>query len=321
MPELLASTLHLLLFTTHCVCHAEGHDASEAALLPTDAALDSPTTMTLIQAREGRLWAIKLLTLLQTTFDDFDYTPFMPLLFACLSPVLQRLHTHYTQSPAGLLSMLLVMVEQPTTLKLLHFAPPSAPVLPSVYAMLSATSCAKTVSDTVLSIVEALLDHIDSSKKSAAAAAAAVTASGDEQSADAGSEDGMDTEEADSTRTSSVELVAEAEGQAVTAAMAEELLLAHMPRLLEDLHRRLKGKFGGDAVKALAAAGGGDQATRELRLFTRLTGHVKSPEQAEPLLELFLPYLKLKSTPRTERVKEQVGNAPSPTQGRPPLCW
>jgi hypothetical protein len=45
---------------------------------------------------------------------------------------------------------------------------------------------------------------------------------------------------------------------------------------------------------------------RELRLFTRLADYVSEPEQAEDLVELFTPYLRLKSTPRTERVKESV---------------
>ena len=34
--------------------------------------------------------------------------------------------------------------------------------------------------------------------------------------------------------------------------------------------------------------------------------YVEQPEEAAKLVELFLPYLRLKSTPRTERVKEDV---------------
>ena len=79
-----------------------------------------------------------------------------------------------------------------------------------------------------------------------------------------------------------------------------------MDSLLGHLITRLKSKFGGNVASALAAAGGGAQATRELRLFTRLSGYVQEPLQAGKLIELFLPYLKLKSTPRTERVKEDA---------------
>ena len=34
--------------------------------------------------------------------------------------------------------------------------------------------------------------------------------------------------------------------------------------------------------------------------------HLDEPSQAQQLVELFLPYLRLKSSPRTERVKEDV---------------
>ena len=75
-----------------------------------------------------------------------------------------------------------------------------------------------------------------------------------------------------------------------SAKAAEALLHAHMDELLAALNVRLRGKFGGDAAKALAKAGGGRQATRELRLFTRLSSHISDPAQATQLIELFLPY-------------------------------
>ena len=66
----------------------------------------------------------------------------------------------------------------------------------------------------------------------------------------------------------------------VLAKLAEEMLHAHIKELLGALNQRLRGKFGGqDAAKALQAAGGGRQATRELRLLTRLSGHIDEPEQ------------------------------------------
>ena len=66
----------------------------------------------------------------------------------------------------------------------------------------------------------------------------------------------------------------------VQAKLAEEMLHAHIKELLGALNQRLRGKFGGqDAAKALQAAGGGRQATRELRLLTRLSGHIDEPEQ------------------------------------------
>ena len=79
-----------------------------------------------------------------------------------------------------------------------------------------------------------------------------------------------------------------------------------MADLLSALHARLTSKFGGDAAKALNAAGTGEAATRELRLLSALAPYLSSATQAQQLLELFLPYLRLKPTPRAERVKEQV---------------
>ena len=79
-----------------------------------------------------------------------------------------------------------------------------------------------------------------------------------------------------------------------------------MADLLSALHARLTSKFGGDAAKALNAAGTGEAATRELRLLLPSRRTSRSATQAQQLLELFLPYLRLKPTPRAERVKEQV---------------
>eukprot|EP00962_Isochrysis_galbana_P055336 scaffold27108_cov90-Isochrysis_galbana.AAC.1 len=53
-------------------------------------------------------------------------------------------------------------------------------------------------------------------------------------------------------------------------------------------------------------AGSADAATRELRMLSSLVGYVSSTEQAEQLVQLFLPYLRIKPTPRAENVKAQV---------------
>ena len=45
---------------------------------------------------------------------------------------------------------------------------------------------------------------------------------------------------------------------------------------------------------------------RASRLLSALAPYLSSATQAQQLLELFLPYLRLKPTPRAERVKEQV---------------
>ena len=66
------------------------------------------------------------------------------------------------------------------------------------------------------------------------------------------------------------------------AAVATALLKEHMGVLLSELHRRLKAKYGNhdDVRKALASMGGGEQATRELRLLTKLSEHLTDGEQA-----------------------------------------
>lgn len=250
----------------------------------------------MLQAREARLWCVKLLTQLLLTFPEHDFSPLAPAFFSCLQPMLVRLASHYTQSAPGVLTLLQVIVQQSATLHLLKLSPLSP--LPCAYAMLAARAVAPAVVDVVLSLVEALLDHIDQGKSELTSHPTpeeeivdVESTISDKQSQTAGGRDGEGEREGFRQQV--------AEG-------AERLLHEHMPALLSHLHSRLKCKFAGDASKALAAAGGGEAATRELKLFTRLSSHVSSAEQAEPLLELFLPFLKLKSTPRTERVKEQV---------------
>jgi U3 small nucleolar RNA-associated protein 20 len=53
-------------------------------------------------------------------------------------------------------------------------------------------------------------------------------------------------------------------------------------------------------------AGSAESVTRELRMLTSLVGYVSSTQQAEQLTQLFLPYLRIKPTPRAEKVKAQV---------------
>ena len=67
--------------------------------------------------------------------------------FDAATPVLRRMHTHYTQSPAGLLATLLVMAQQPATLPLLRDAP--SELLPCVYRCISSPRCAQSVLDAV----------------------------------------------------------------------------------------------------------------------------------------------------------------------------
>ncbi|KAL3930141.1 MAG: hypothetical protein SGPRY_001667 [Prymnesium sp.] len=331
--EILSCTLRLLAYATHCACRADGCDHEEAALLPPQAQLDDtvPVVMWLsqpvawrdfvhmlsrdlqaslrsrgrpaclsltavLQAREARLWCVKLLTQLLLTFPEHDFSPLAPAFFSCLQPMLVRLSSHYTQSAPGVLTLLQVIVQQSSTLPLLNLSPLSP--LPCAYAMLAARAVAPAVVDVVLSLVEALLDHIDQGKSELTS-----HPTPEEEIADV--ESNISNKQSQTASGRDGEGEGEAYRQQVTAG-AERLLHEHMPALLSHLHSRLKCKFSGDASKALAAAGGGEAATRELKLFTRLSSHVSSAEQAEPLLELFLPFLKLKSTPRTERVKEQV---------------
>ena len=290
MPTLLTSLLHMLLYATHCVCVAPGGEP-EAELLPPAARLDGGAPLAcnvgIEQAREARLWCMKLLAqMLQAFPSPSHFAPYLPLLFAAAAPVMHRMHTHYTQSPAGLLVTVLAMAQQPATLPLLLDAPTE--LLPCVIRCISARKCAPSVLDATLSLVEALLDQLPKataaraghpSLQHNAAHAAAAAAAAD----------------------------APAEPPSAPQAAASELLHAHMDTLLSQLLQRIRAKFGGDATKALtASAMVGDQATRELRLLTRLSGFVTSAEQAEQLLELLLPYLRLKPSAKSERVKEHV---------------
>ena len=175
LPQLSAAS-HLLLYATHCVCQMDGSD-EEAHLLPADSRLDpaTPANLDLIQAREARLWSMKLLALYLQAFSTStgeELAPLMSVSFHCLTPMLKRLHTHYTQSPAGLLSVLLVIALQPATIRYFELSP--VPVLPCVYAALAAPKCAKPVVETILSLVEALLDLTERRSPKAAASAAAL---------------------------------------------------------------------------------------------------------------------------------------------------
>ena len=361
VDELFGAVGHLLLYATHCVCTYDtptiddngvatgGGD--EAALLPPEASLgsDVPAVLNLLQAREARLWSIKLFGLCLQAFATCDLTRVTHLTFTCTTPILKRLPTHYTQSPAGLLVTVLTLVQQPATIALLDHSP--TPVLPCVYATLAAPRVAKTVVETVLSIVEAMLDHARRRQlalaKAADLAASSLTVDmevdddddeedGDDQNdgkkkkgskggdadetnaADAGTS--LSASAAQAARVAAAAMTAE--GLAEAAAAAERLLREHMDALLGALTTRLRSKFGGNVANALAAAGGGAQATRELRLLTQLSPYVHEASQASQLIELFLPYLRLKSTPRTERVKEDalrlihglIGTAANPEQ-------
>ena len=219
--------------------------------------------------------------------------------------MLERLHTHYTQSPSGLLSALVVMTQQRETLELLKLA--EVPVLPCVYKCLAAVKVHPSVVEAVLSIVEALLDHAtppvppvqevlrssgqvritqgDAVMREAKAAEADEAAGRRFKATITDADD--DDDDADDAAPSAAMAVEAAERAAtqyeegiVLAKLAEEMLHAHIKELLGALNQRLRGKFGGqDAAKALQAAGGGRQATRELRLLTRLSGHIDEPEQ------------------------------------------
>ena len=326
LPQLLAALQHLMLYATHCVCSAGNHDDAEAenvpsaegVLLPNQYRLEPQvaTTLTLVQAREARLWATKLFGLFVQAFPTDDLTLATRVVLGCLTPVLQRLHTHYTQSPAGVLNAVHLLVQQPSTLSLLELS--ATPVLPCAYATLSAPRCAQPVLDTVIGIIEALLQH-SSAKGSAAGVGEATIAKGgmdddeddseDEQTEKEKAQDDEESQPSAFAAAAAARAMKEAASAAVVAAAAataERLLREHMHDLLSQLNARLRSKFGGNTAKALAAAGGGAQATRELRLFTRLSRFVENAEQAAQLIELFLPYLRLKSTPRTERVKEDV---------------
>ena len=70
LPQLSAALSHLLLYATHCVCQMDGSD-EEAHLLPADSRLDpaTPANLDLIQAREARLWSMKLLALYLQAFS------------------------------------------------------------------------------------------------------------------------------------------------------------------------------------------------------------------------------------------------------------
>ena len=101
---------------------------------------------------------------------------------------------------------------------------------------------------------------------------------------DAAADDAADDDDAAPSAAMAVEAAERAATQyeegVVQAKLAEEMLHAHIKELLGALNQRLRGKFGGqDAAKALQAAGGGRQATRELRLLTRLSGHIDELEQ------------------------------------------
>ena len=114
---MLTSLLHMLLYATHCVCAAPGGEP-EAELLPPAARLDGAAPLAcnagIEQAREARLWCMKLLAqLLQAFPAPSHFAPYLPLLFAAAAPVMQRMHTHYTQSPAGLLVTVLAIAQQP----------------------------------------------------------------------------------------------------------------------------------------------------------------------------------------------------------------
>ena len=233
---MLTSLLHMLLYATHCVCAAPGGEP-EAELLPPAARLDGAAPLAcnagIEQAREARLWCMKLLAqLLQAFPAPSHFAPYLPLLFAAAAPVMHRMHTHYTQSPAGLLVTVLAMAQQPATLPLLLDAP--AELLPCVIRCIAARKCAPSVLDATLSLVEALLDQLPRATASRAgppppqldAARAADTAAAD----------------------------APAEPPSAAQAAASELLHAHMDTLLSQLLQRVRAKFGGDATTALSAA-------------------------------------------------------------------
>ena len=280
---MLTSLLHMLLYATHCVCAAPGGEP-EAELLPPAARLDGAAPLAcnagIEQAREARLWCMKLLAqLLQAFPAPSHFAPYLPLLFAAAAPVMLRMHTHYTQSPAGLLATVLAMAQQPATLPLLLDAP--AELLPCVIRCIAARKCAPSVLDATLSLVEALLDQRGHR------VARPRRRSSTQRAADAAAAD------------------APAEPPSAAQAAASSCC-THMDTLLSQLLQRVRAKFGGDAAALTAAAMAGEQATRELRLLTRLSSFVTSAEQAEQLMELLLPYLRLKSSAKSERVKEQV---------------
>jgi len=67
-----------------------------------------------------RGWAVKLLcklvslsprTKAATVIHTDQLAAAMPATFACLTPLMHRLHTHYTQSPTGGLSLLLLLAQ------------------------------------------------------------------------------------------------------------------------------------------------------------------------------------------------------------------
>ena len=283
-------------------------NAEEGALLPPSAHLGASVraVLTLVEAREARLWVIKAWSIVMQAFPSAPLAPTAALVFRCVRPMLERLHTHYTQSPSGLLSALVVMTQQRETLELLKLA--EVPVLPCVYKCLAAVKVHPSVVEAVLSIVEALLDHatppvppVQEVLRSSgqvritqgdavmreAKAAEADEASGRRFKATITDAD-ADADDDDDDAAPSAAMAVEAAERAATqyeegivqAKLAEEMLHAHIKELLGALNQRLRGKFGGqDAAKALQAAGGGRQATRELRLLTRLSGHIDEPEQ------------------------------------------
>ena len=158
LPMLLASISHLLVYATHCICFdswatASATPSEEGALLPARVTLEPKVevTLTLVQAREARLWAIKVFSLCLQAFPTAALGPAASVLFSCCSPILQRLSTHYTQSPSGLLSALVVLSGHAATLPLLEASEIDSEiaVLPSVFAMLSAPRVARPVVEAV----------------------------------------------------------------------------------------------------------------------------------------------------------------------------
>ena len=103
LPQLSAALSHLLLYATHCVCQMDGSD-EEAHLLPADSRLDpaTPANLDLIQAREARLWSMKLLALYLQAFATSTGEELAPLMRPSIaSHRCTSGYTHHTQSPAG----------------------------------------------------------------------------------------------------------------------------------------------------------------------------------------------------------------------------
>ena len=90
---MLTSLLHMLLYATHCVCAAPAGEP-EAELLPPAARLDGAAPLAcnagIEQAREARLWCMKLLAqLLQAFPAPSHFAPYLPLLFAAAAPCMR----------------------------------------------------------------------------------------------------------------------------------------------------------------------------------------------------------------------------------------